>query len=372
MSKICACTGSIKVVLFVAMSSITSIQLYAQKFVDPCFTSVKYVGMYYGSDDLVNFCGSCGDNYIGSDLLEWGGTGWYGTRPYTEIDIPPPAGCNIRAIWMGASIWTSGGEGFALRLDKPMEKSKSYTFTFTYASEGKYSDNNFSPSIYTFKDSPSFGGVHYVGELPSVGNSWTTNSITILASDAQDGNNWVLLKAYESSGIFLSNCEVPEVFDNFLVSDTTLCEGGSLELRAIEGREYTYSWNTGSESNSISVSASGLYSLQVKNYKCVNSDSINVNFEDCEVRLVMPNIFTPNGDNFNTLFIPKEYNYIESGNTIILNRWGDEIFSGDLFRGWDGKIKGEEASTGVYYYRIFYTDSKEKTREAKGIVTLVR
>ncbi len=41
--------------------------------------------------------------------------------------------------------------------------------------------------------------------------------------------------------------------------------------------------------------------------------------EDCNPRMVIPNIFTPNGDSVNELLLPREHKYIESGNVVIYN-----------------------------------------------------
>lgn len=82
----------------------------------------------------------------------------------------------------------------------------------------------------------------------------------------------------------------------------------------------------------------------------------------------MPNIFTPNGDQLNELFIPKEYNYIDSGSVVIFNRWGEKIYSDDIFKGWDGK----NASPGIYFYQIYYIDQNAVTYKRKGTATLMR
>ncbi len=66
----------------------------------------------------------------------------------------------------------------------------------------------------------------------------------------------------------------------------------------------------------------------------------------------LPNVFTPNGDNANDLFIPFPFCFIESIEIQIYNRWGNLVFESiDPEINWNGKnLKGEDLSEGVYYY----------------------
>ena len=81
----------------------------------------------------------------------------------------------------------------------------------------------------------------------------------------------------------------------------------------------------------------------------------------------LPNIFSPNGDGINDLFIPFEYRYIESIDLKIYNRWGTIVFeSNDPAILWDGKnMKSKNMSSdGAYYYTI-----RVNTIRLSGIVT---
>lgn len=68
--------------------------------------------------------------------MKWDGTKWLRALSHSSVDLPPPEGCNVRGIWMGFYGWTERGEGFGMRLDRPLEGGKTYTFTFTYAKDG--------------------------------------------------------------------------------------------------------------------------------------------------------------------------------------------------------------------------------------------
>lgn len=77
---------------------------------------------------------------------------------------------------------------------------------------------------------------------------------------------------------------------------------------------------------------------------------------------VLPNAFTPNGDNANETFKPfKPYRFVPKIEMKIFNRWGEEVFSTeDPEINWDGKDKsGKEVSEGVYVYAGFYYEQHQ-------------
>ena len=67
----------------------------------------------------------------------------------------------------------------------------------------------------------------------------------------------------------------------------------------------------------------------------------------------LPNVFTPNSDGKNDLFIPFPYNYVEKIELKIFTRWGNLVFeteNPDI--NWDGTdiISKKPVTDGVYYY----------------------
>lgn len=351
------------------------LSLNAQQLIDPCFQSIE-LGMFSRSDYIRNLC-LCVEQDISSDLLEWDESSqtWLGAIINSKINIIPPTGCNTRAIWMGANNWTWGGEAFAMKLDKPFEPGMVYTYTFTYASTGIYSTGNFAPILSTDHDEPTIRWSYPVTTLPPA-NGWRTETISFTATTQQAGHNWLVLHTVDCSGIILSNCsiekpiaEIKSVEEN---GKDYYCLGQTISLNAKSNNNYTYQWNTGETTASILVTSPGNYSLKVMYGNCSSEDEAFVDFKDCEARLEMPNIFTPNDDNYNSTFSPLAYNYISNGTVIIYNRWGDKIFVGDLFDGWDGTYNGDEMSTGVYFYEVYYQTEDNLRDKVRGIVTLAR
>ncbi|MFZ6013194.1 MAG: gliding motility-associated C-terminal domain-containing protein [Bacteroidota bacterium] len=345
--------------------------LWSQQIIDPCFNSIRQLGKFKSTEDIVNVC-RCAEPTESANLIEWDGTRWLGTNN-THIKLPPPSGCNTKALWMGYQHWNGNGEAFALRLDKPLEQGQTYTYTFTYAKDGdspldEFDTDGFAPIVYTDKSEPSLYEAFKVGRLPAT-KGWTTQTLKFVATKQQAGHQWLILHGIESSGTILSNCQVNSVLQNApQKSDTTLCMGEPYELKAAARKYYTYEWNTGAVTSAVNISTPGTYSVTVRNHRCSNAQSVSVRYEDCEVRLEMPNIFTPNGDAFNAQFVPKEYNYVASGVVIVYDRTGEEIYRGDLFDGWNG---GDEKA-GVYFFTVLFVDKKNNPHKRKGMLTLVR
>ena len=87
--------------------------------------------------------------------------------------------------------------------------------------------------------------------------------------------------------------------------------------------------------------------------------------------MIIPNIFTPNGDGINDKFTYKNQEQW-AFETQVFNRWGELVFDNKMSENWDGTIKGNPASSGVYFYMIKATAIKNgKIRVYKGTVTVM-
>jgi hypothetical protein len=172
----------------------------APAIVDSCFTSTTPSQTFISTADLGSYNG---------DLLEWTGTEWIGDFPAANLTIPPPSLLeNCRAIFTGGNQWTTGGEGFAVRLTQPLAAGVAYNFTFTYVSHGLYSTGSFSPTLYTYSAMGPVISATNVMSLPPAGYNWTTNTISFTATPAQAGHTWLILHTGPAgtSGMFSAFC----------------------------------------------------------------------------------------------------------------------------------------------------------------------
>jgi gliding motility-associated-like protein len=69
--------------------------------------------------------------------------------------------------------------------------------------------------------------------------------------------------------------------------------------------------------------------------------------------LVVPTAFTPNNDTLNDTFRPVT-KALKNVHLDVYDTWGSLIYSetGDVLRGWDGKLKGINAENGNYYCKV--------------------
>jgi gliding motility-associated-like protein len=88
--------------------------------------------------------------------------------------------------------------------------------------------------------------------------------------------------------------------------------------------------------------------------------------------VVMPNIFTPNGDGNNDVFFLRVENAVSLEVTIV-NRWGNNMANFSGINGyWDGKVNGGLAEEGVYFYNYTATGLDGTTQTGQGNVQLMR
>lgn len=160
---------------------------------------------------------------------------------------------------------------------------------------------------------------------------------------------------------------------NFLPADTSLCNFGEITLRPLATFS-TYTWNTGSVLQAISITNPGDYWLQVTdNNGCTGRDSIRVLRRECLKGLFVPAAFTPGNDGRNDLLKPVLQGDFISYKFWIYNRWGQQVFySADISKGWDGRLNGREQDTGIFIWVCQYQFLGEAMQTGKGSVLLIR
>ena len=136
---------------------------------------------------------------------------------------------------------------------------------------------------------------------------------------------------------FLSNANKPTA----LYFRWAIYKGTDLiAVRTDETQRYTFMDN-------------GAYQVKVwvSNDSCT-TDSTVFDVSISSSQLVVPNVFTPNGDGVNDEFRVM-YRSIEEFHCWVYNRWGKLVYQwDDPAKGWDGTINGQPAAAGAYFYII--------------------
>jgi gliding motility-associated-like protein len=147
-----------------------------------------------------------------------------------------------------------------------------------------------------------------------------------------------------------------------------LCSGESLDLTAGPDNQ-NYLWSTNSIQPQITISKFGHYSVTVSNELCEQTEEIEVKEASCEAIVVMPNVFTPNADGTNDLFIPVDIQNVVEIHTVILNRWGTTVFETDEL---NIQWTGENLHEGTYFWRVNYLGTNGEKDTKRGLVQLTR
>lgn len=148
------------------------------------------------------------------------------------------------------------------------------------------------------------------------------------------------------------------------------------EIVLLPGEFVEYIWHDGSSVSEYVVGGEGSYSVTVTGENgCQEAEQMNLR-QRCPTELYMPNIFSPNDDGFNDVWMVYGHD-ITSFDLQIRNRWGELVFiSQDQDRFWNGKVHGRPAASDVYLYTLHvegYTADGGLFKETiTGSITLVR
>jgi gliding motility-associated-like protein len=108
---------------------------------------------------------------------------------------------------------------------------------------------------------------------------------------------------------------------------------------------------------------------EFSNYACIDNDTCSV--------YSLPNVFTPNNDQYNDIYHPFPYTSVERVEMTIFNRWGNIVYeTEDPDINWDGKDSknGSECADGVYFYvcKVYeITLFGVVPRELRGSITII-
>jgi gliding motility-associated-like protein len=191
---------------------------------------------------------------------------------------------------------------------------------------------------------------------------------------------------------YLDDVSVEAVTNAQAGRDKTINCGDTVVIGADSavGAEYKWFPKTGLNFDSIAFplatpTITTKYVLQKKQCSVITYDTVFVTVaNNCPTiihddEFIIPNVFTPNADGVNDVWLIN----LGFGNTLntlsIFNRWGILVGSNPSPSGrlggasWDGRTtSGIECSPGVYYYTLEYTNILGQQKKVNGYVSLFR
>lgn len=217
------------------------------------------------------------------------------------------------------------------------------------------------------------------GNISSDGKTMITDSPGLYEVMVTDGKGCIKKESFEVESLeVIPEAEIEstafEQYNSYLVN---------FEIRFLNksfGQITSYFWDFGDGSESFeenpkhTYSAEGEYEVTLKVtdiFGCASEVKKKISVFD--YYLVVPNVFTPNGDGINDYFFPKFIN-IESLEFWVLNKWGETVFYTDDLnsQGWNGKINQAVGLPGNYVYKLKFKTLDGRTQTQTDLFLLLK
>ncbi|MFZ6050685.1 T9SS type B sorting domain-containing protein [Halocola ammonii] len=160
--------------------------------------------------------------------------------------------------------------------------------------------------------------------------------------------------------------------------DTVKCQGDDAVI-TIQSYNSDVFWPEFSENNTALISQPGIYEVIGSNSCGTTSGFVNVEDEDCDCSVFVPNAFSPDSDGINEVFKPIFSCTPQEYQLKIFDRWGQLVFqTAEFQKSWNGSgSAGSDyfAPNGVYTYQIEYDNPKRPAEDLQvltGHLTLIR
>ena len=269
------------------------------------------------------------------------------------------------------------------------DNSKLYTTDFGDINQYDLSSSNIPASKFvlpavpgqlTFSMQLAKNGKIYLGELDYIS---VINYPDKLGGACDFVHNAISLEG-DTSDLALPN--FVSTFLNSSYSDfstpSEACVGQPvLFMNASTGSPDVWAWNFGDNTSTGSAlqdtaytyNSPGTYTVTMSGSKACQVDNVMkkiITVTNCADTL--PNVFTPNGDGKNDVFVVNGNN-TQKMDCKIYDRWGKEVnVSLDVNVNWNGTtLNGDKVSDGVYYYVINALSTTGEEIKKNGFITLL-
>lgn len=234
------------------------------------------------------------------------------------------------------------------------------------------------------------GVINVTGGTSPIYYQWYNGS-TLLVGDTLPNLNNITGGSYSLSITDANGCVASGISTSFIVPSTSAVTAGFAPSTA-QGQApldvtftntstgaTSYIWDlanaVSTQTNTSSTyNTAGTYTvlLIASNGSCVDSISTTI-IVDAATTVIIPNVFSPNGDGINDGFFIKSTG-VESLTCDIFNRWGQLVYKlSSPNQRWDGVLNnGNSAADGTYFYILSAKGYDGKTYNYQGSLSLFR
>ncbi len=363
---------------------------------------------------------------IGTHIITYSISGSCGATDTVSISVTSGANASIIAvspICANATVFnltaaTAGGTWSGTGITDPINGTfdpslaNAGTNTITYTISGACGDTATQNITVNALPTPSFTSDVTAGCAPvcitfTEAASNTCNTMLFEFGDGNTSTSSTATNCYTNAGNYsvtitctdLNNCSDTTTITNMIsvspspIASFTASPSGALPVNStvsfadISTNGGISVWNFGdaaSGSNTSTLtsdshvySTEGIYCIVLISSNtagCADTTSTCITIAD-EATLVIPTIFTPNGDLINDIFYFATSS-VKELNCSVYDRWGLQIAewtaTNDSKAGWDGRTtSGTIASDGVYYFIMNAKTLNNKLIEKKGFIQLL-
>ena len=158
----------------------------------------------------------------------------------------------------------------------------------------------------------------------------------------------------------------------FALDTVVICEGDSAFFAVSFDEGTTYLWQNGSADTSAWTADPGHFWLQETNICGTETDSGFVIIQPAQPAIVLPDIFTPDGDGTNDQYYVSGAVLTESFRMDIYNRWGRLMFSSaDPAASWDGSGDNGTVTAGTYFIVFTYRNCQNEEKKTHGLIEVI-
>lgn len=307
----------------------------------------------------------CGEEYHIRIAIADAGDGVWDSGVFLEAQSFGSSGVNVTAATLdGDSIMVEGCGAAVFEFFRP-DTSQDFTIHFTIGGTATMGDDFTAIPDSIVIPAGSYSDSLVVDAfLDSIGEGVETIHITI---DYLSGCGGDTIEAI----IYIQNIDPLIALSGGV--DTICSSSGEFATLLGNGQgglaPYQFFWDNGGgpgQNVDVNPPVTTTYLLTITD-ACGNtalSDPIEV-FIQCPI--VVPNVFTPNGDGFNEFWHLLNIEQYPGSTVLVKNRWGKTVYESDNYQNdWNG----DDLSEGTYYYIVIPSDPKQGP--FTGHVTILR